>query len=790
MGDADEFAKPVAALISLIGPRHISFMARVGSQPSALAARVFRRFIALSTEFDIAYPLLPAPIPSFQERSGWRSGRRGIVVRMVTVGSTGSTADLAPPGWASLTFIVTPNRALPVAGSLTITVIAHNSSQGGAGIMLTNWAWPNDRPRTTLALAGYDALVCGEGCNPTDAAALIELAAACALPVVLLSYPANVVEGTRLSGFPFITIHGLRTVQNTSDAAVISAVMHISTSAVEFESLVKRSRSWLHSRLSSSRRSLAKVLGHPLHDPSEGAVDSSLDRLLSYDELSMMQQRTVAFFASELAPMSPGGAGVIASAMAMALVDAGLSVIVIGDFACDAVMRWDAFARRRFAFTAAAGGSVMKWSPLLSTHCADDLVLRASVRSQQAILRHVDPYIRASIKAAVAVQVAYHLTPFVGIEFFDFNGPAYELLRARTDGLAVGNPQYLPPHVHVWVRAHGTMGAIDEVEVPLALLTRQQATRHHLEQYCLEAADAVMLQSPLILDLFSRAYQLRSEVAIYAPPPMQMVADIFLVRENSYAAEESCYHEVDTLSLPCGTVTNKQCQSFLVLGKLQRVKSPKTIAAALGLALAAPSLPYGQQIHAVFVGGDAYCEEHNRQVSDCLPLTIPRKYRSFVHVAPPVSKNCVPLAVSRLRPVAAILASEFETFNLVAHELVRLGLPVVVSDVAGYAAFFNVSNAYVFRAGDAASLAVQLLQVIYDASAGCLKLAGPLVYDDAVDPYQQLLNRMRDVSENNDSPSVALWPSGPLRQLLRNDAALLQAGGARDSGTLFRCGAS
>jgi hypothetical protein len=239
--------------------------------------------------------------------------------------------------------------------------------------------------------------------------------------------------------------------------------------------------------------------------------------------------------------------------------------------------------------------------------------------------------------------------------------------------------------------------------------------RHRLEQFALEAADAVLLPSPPLAALFSRAYQLRPGAATHAPLPMSTVFSLFLSPPQASAESVRCLREADGLPLPCaGSSGGGGCSTFLILGKFQRVKNPELVAEALGIARSRLRNQKGNggispNLHAVFLGGDAFCEEHGRHVSQCIPDAVSHEHRSAIHVAPPVRKECVPATVRRLVPAAAVLASEFETFNLVAHELAALRIPLIVSDVVGFAAFFNQSNAYVFSSGNAASLADALV---------------------------------------------------------------------------------
>ena len=82
-----------------------------------------------------------------------------------------------------------------------------------------------------------------------------------------------------------------------------------------------------------------------------------------------------------------------------------------------------------------------------------------------------------------------------------------------------------------------------------------------------------------------------------------------------------------------------------------------------------------------------------------------------------------------------ILASEFETFGLAAHELAALGVPLVISNIPAYGEFFPPSSAYVFKAGNATDLALTAMQLLYDLLNGSPKVFAPN-YGSAVAPYE------------------------------------------------------
>lgn len=818
IGAATAMTPAAAAILSHVAPHGlVATLLSTTPAPASLAAggRGFSRILELAQaaeggggavpSWQVAPLLEPAPVPAFQIRGLVAAAPRAPprVLCLVSPGGRprdgaadlpGLTRDALFDVGADVDTVAALVDAQGPPGALLLR--GHRSSIGGHPLpparRLISWSWPGGRRELAAELAGYDAIFCGDGCNVLDVAAIAELAAAVAVPVFILgAEPPQISPGARLAGYPFIAGGSSRT---NADASTVAA-LGLACSAAGWEAHAVSCRRWLEERRAGVLRLWQERILHggaaALQWPASlPAPPPSSSTLQPASAVALNSGRTgpVAFFVTELAPVAAGGAGVVATAAALALLATGIDVVVVGHFACSEVTAWDDFARARPAYTPSLRDSPAPRGRL-TTLCVDEL--RATQRgaraqhARSAIVAQRNPYVRAALEAASGLEAAYAVAPFAAVELFDFNGPAAELLRARVDGDA--HP-YLPPHVRIWVRAHGTMGAIDEIELPpSARGSRRVALRHRLEQYALEAADAVLLPSPPIVTLFSRAYQLRPGAAVYAPLPMATVSSLFLSPPQDSAESVRCLREADALPLPCAGVTSGvACATFLVLGKFQRVKNPEVVAEALAIARDHLRKGGGEggggitpQLHAVFVGGDAYCEEHGRHVSQCIPGAVTHEHRRAIHVASPLRKECIPAAVRRLAPAAAVLASEFETFNLVAHELAMLRVPLVVSDVVGFAAFFNATNSYVFRSGSAAALSEALLAAAAAKASGRPRLADGLQYADALEPYRRLLQQASP-SDGAGSGEVAgarslapaLWPSSALRQLLRRDLSL------------------
>lgn len=822
VGDGASLSSVAAAVLFRLAPHRLSVtLLETSTSRFAVEDHIFTRIVDASgggpmPEWQFLSLLLPAPVPAFRVRGRDHSD----TARVMRVFSPGHPPTVKPTLLMdfSVDTVAAAIDALGAPGAL----IFRGHRGGGEGrshVRTLEWRWPQGRAVLAEALAGYDAIWCGEGCDALAIAGLLELAVAVAVPVVLtkdavtgplgddaaaMSVAVGSSEHARMKGARLVGYPSFGQAPALPDDAALRAALEASRSTPSWEAYMLHCRRWLAARRAAVLRAWQeRVLrgaggggGGGGARPVPVAAPAAAARAQAATTVPPTRgsgRRTVAFLASELSPVTAGGAGGVVSAMAGALMDVGVDVLVVGRMACADVDAWDTFTRAQRSMNDDSGGSGgrrrQSGSGSLVTLCLDALLRACTQQAREAISSRRNPFVRAAFEAAFGLAAAYQHTPFDAVELFDFNGPAYELLRARVDGDA--HP-YLPPHVQIWVRVHGTMGAIDEAEVaPTARLSRWVSLRHRLEQYSLEAADAVLLQSPPIVNLFSRAYQLRPGSAVHAPPPMRSIAAQFVAGAPSASEEADCLRQAESLPLPCAHVTLRRpggggggvlpCTTFLVLGKLQRVKSPKVVAEALGIArqLRQPGRSGGPpgDLHAVFLGGDSFCEEHRRQVSQCLPEALPPEHRAAVHVAAPLPKHCLPAAVRRLSPAAAVLASEFETFNLAAHELASLRVPLIVSDVLGYLAFFNESNAYVFKAGDVDSLAAAMLRAASDAANGNLRLATRLHYADAVEPYTRLLRGAPDSPILEASEAASLWPSAPLRQLLRRDIALSQSAG-------------
>lgn len=272
---------------------------------------------------------------------------------------------------------------------------------------------------------------------------------------------------------------------------------------------------------------------------------------------------------------------------------------------------------------------------------------------------------------AIVTRIAYEASPFDVLEVFDYAGIGFELLRDRQKQTALARAQaaaaaadggtavqpgdymlalpraqdgcdgrpaaasrdaasalpYLPLHVPIAVRAHGTLQMIDQVEgarsaaldASAAAAAAGSEARHNydpptagfepsdpqltlmyrMEQYGLAAADAVLAQSPSMVAAFTRSYALRpSERVVLAPPPMvRILAPLSQARTAIGTARQAGIGANDG-----GLPTAPRLPLVLVYGKMQLIKGTHTVIDALAL-LASGHEPADEEPQATPQGG-------------------------------------------------------------------------------------------------------------------------------------------------------------------------------------------
>lgn len=498
--------------------------------------------------------------------------------------------------------------------------------------------------------------------------------------------------------------------------------------------------------------------------PASTTTFSSL--LSSMTSLSPLR---IAFVTYELTPGVSGGAGVVISNLVEELLAKGHFATVIAHVSTSALDVWARAMEAR-------GWRVGPKSQLTIHHVptlVDEVTLECGPRNV---------FLRRSGIFAIAAQLAYAAQPFDAIEVFEYAGAAFELLRRQREWLAadaLGStkgvaPPYLPLHVPIFVRLHGSLQLIQQSEgllvagdlpstPPPCLSAFDERAAWPLmrlmERYTLLAAHTLFPQSRAMIGVYKTAYGLDDTRMVLAPPPMERI----LAATTSRSADSqgiagaprlhfSVSQGAEFLLSRTGASSDTNFQQnriaptqlrLLVYGRVAHMKGAETVAAAAGAIQ--EGLPDNVQLQLVFVGIDWDCPVHGRPTSQCVIALLP----SNVHATfrGPVERSEMPQLVASVH--GGIIASEFETYGLAAHELAAAGLPLIISNIHAFAEFFTEENAYTFRAGDADDLARAALRFAADLELRRARVASDLNYPDAIEPY------VRAVAAARANPSVA-----------------------------------
>lgn len=527
----------------------------------------------------------------------------------------------------------------------------------------------------------------------------------------------------------------------------------------------------------------AATAGPPLMQPVAQPARESLSQASG--------TAAVAFAVNELSPFTGGGAGVVASALIPSVLAAGINVVVIADLGpevpCANVQAWAA------ALPAAAGAHAR-------VHCVADLLgAAAALRTDRLPLSR---HLAASVRWALAAVAAHSLTPFAAIEFFDFFAPAYALLYARHAQQAVpylapagcaGQPLdaarwTLPRDVSIVVRHHATMEEIEQAEGQAAVAEeeadgkaagagkegagevpwpRELALLFAMERFAMAAADVVLEQSRSGMRYLRRAYRRypteagSSSSIVYAPPPMSASLEALLAGSEQLAPATA-----DRLAhlLPGATPGGSSATPplFLVFGKLQPIKGVTIIARAIERLCAAASAseaPRAAVPRFLFVGRDLPHPSSGEMMSRilhraCMPC-------DCITVLPALPRAQLPALVKLLQPRAAIIASLFESYNMVAHEMTALRLPLVLADLYPFRDFWGPGDAFFFEPGDASSLQQALERATSHHRAVAERVAQrpEIDYADASTAYRELIGSLHEqhrTSIKNDGAHLAL----------------------------------
>ena len=395
--------------------------------------------------------------------------------------------------------------------------------------------------------------------------------------------------------------------------------------------------------------------------------------------------RHLVFCTYELHPVNRGGCGVVVDALARKLAGPELKVTVLADMPQAELDTWHGLALKSGVPAASLG--VRRLETL------------APFATQGGIFES------KSLQFARGLRALYAAEPFHAVEFHEYAGPAYaSLLKRASDG-------WFAP-AKILVRIHGGLELIDRQE-EVREATADRLAMYLMERYTLRAADQVLSPSSSIGREYASLYDLDPARSDACPPPMDLLLPDWPTVSAAPAATD-----------------------LLVFGKLQEVKGSDLVAqAAVSLFKAEPTL----RGKVVFVGSDTPCQRHARPTSECVKAAIPAELASRFEFRSHLPREELPALAATMR--AGIIASRFESFCLAAHELRRLGLPLVISTRAAFRDYFSSETAFLFD-GSLPSLRTAMHDALRDdAKVARLRALPRLAYPDVGATYAAALAR-------------------------------------------------
>ena len=460
----------------------------------------------------------------------------------------------------------------------------------------------------------------------------------------------------------------------------------------------------------------------------------------------------VAYVALELAPLGPGGAGTVTAALVVDALRAGTCVTVLSPLPQAQLDGWAAWARGAAnvaggdtaahaaggdtaaahaagsdaaanvtgdpAAAAACGLRVVGVYDTLHAAAAGDVDLPAGAwpptSARELPAAHgaapdawsTAMWLQQAQALAVAAAAEWARAPFGVIELPDYGGVAFELLlqrqRAACAGAGAGggaSPPALPSSVTIAVRAHGTFQLIDQAAQSECGGegggAAPASTRwvYLQERYALATADAVLVPSRAVGELYARAYGLAPDALVVSPPPLRTIARVLMPGlAASRPAAVGASRSRDPLC--AGGVVVFPGRFHVVKGTLE------------ALAAAAQLLARHTALCVEFAGGDGDSPVDGSvscgTMHECMHSLVPdATLHARIRLTPAFERSS-PGGLPEIVARAAVLAfpSRLETWGALAREaalLARGSVPLVVSDTVGFrdGALFELGAVFV-----------------------------------------------------------------------------------------------
>ena len=387
-----------------------------------------------------------------------------------------------------------------------------------------------------------------------------------------------------------------------------------------------------------------------------------------------IKRQTVCFCTYELEGVNQGGAGVLISGLVQMNLLNGNDVIVLGDMPEDELREWQKSIEAEQS---------KLWSGKLSVY---------SLAGYSPFNRNCPLFLSKSNQWALGLSALQKITNFDTIEFFEYAGAGFEVLRNRH--------KYVSGKTRIIVRIHGALLLIDlasrfaEIRRKVKRIWKNEHVKYPqymflMESFVLNHADGIIVPSVSIKKMYMDAFKIDERNFVIGKPCMKQ-----LLRRLPKVSR-----------IPQATIAKKNEQSsFLFYGSLQPVKGIHlVISAALRfLEINGPVTKF------YIIGPDRMCPDAK---AGCIRTSIPKRFQSnFEFLTERIKLSRLPKIAKNVK--AAIFPSFFETFCISAHELYALKIPLIVSSIPAFQDYFDSQNSFTFLSGSMESLASVITESI------------------------------------------------------------------------------
>ena len=395
--------------------------------------------------------------------------------------------------------------------------------------------------------------------------------------------------------------------------------------------------------------------------------------------------RTICFVTYELYPVTRGGCGALLHNLATQLLTAGHRVVFLLDVAEEIFDEFDRVERAKLP------------NPHNCVAFRVDALVGADAADANSFISWYDWRAYVLNQAALRVHALEH--PDV-LEFFDYYGTAFYALNEK---LGLGAYQ----GTRIAVRFHATIEAMDAVDLTNAL-SRDLYTLYSLERASLALADTVVVPSESFYreSLLPLYPWIKGKEALAVPPLRKLLS-----RQN------------------ISTTTN----GILFYGRLFAIKGVDLLVdSAISLLRERPEI----EAQFYFLGGDSHQPPDGAYpYADYLVRRIPQDLRGRFHFIGHATHEQTEELLRDIR--FAVFPNRYESFCYAAHEIYAAGVPMIVSDIAGFKDFFQHDrNCLRFESGSSDALVACMARLWDDTQLRqTLSYPYPVVFDNVASVY-------------------------------------------------------